>query len=318
MIFELVRIMLVVLGKLLTLISVEVYWPLCRLYARILGDKPSDGIYRFLCSLQFSMIHRFWPNFKKPSSFNEKIWARMLYVRDPMLTLISDKLKVREYVTKKVGDEVLIPLLWVGLSPKDIPYDNLPSRFVIKTNHGCGYNIIVKDKKHLNKKIVEQLITNWLSKNFCLTTYTGSAWGYKNIEPMIMIEEFLEENGKPPLDYKFFCFSGRVEYLQINFDRFGDASERILDRHFNVLDVYTGVRLYDGPIKRPENYDEMIRVAETLSAGFDFIRVDLYNVNGKIYFGELTCYPAGGLVAFVPRKWDFIFGEKWILENKYK
>lgn len=85
-----------------------------------------------------------------------------------------------------------------------------------------------------------------------------------------------------------------------------------------MLDTYNGVRLCDGPIKRPENYDEMIKVAEKLSAGFDFIRVDLYNVDGKIYFGELTCYPAGGLAAFVPRKWDFIFGEKWILENKYK
>lgn len=296
----------------------SLYTYFCRYYSRKLGDRPADFIYRSLCSLKFIKEHGYYPRFKKPRSFSEKIWHRMLFDRSPIWTKTSDKLKARELVKEKFGENFLPAILWQGERPEEMPLAELPDRFVIKTNHGAGYNIIVTDKKNLDPNRVLTRINDWLNQNFTYETFLGMAWAYKNIYPMVYVESFLGQAEKPPLDYKFFCFSGRVEYLQISFDRFGNASERILDRHFNVLDVYNGVRLYDGPIKRPENYDEMIRVAETLSAGFDFIRVDLYNVNGKIYFGELTCYPAGGLAAFVPRKWDFIFGEKWVLENKYK
>jgi len=296
----------------------NLYTYFCRYYSQKLGDRPADFTYRSLCSLKFIKEHVYYPRFKKPRSFSEKIWHRMLFDRSPIWTEISDKLKARELVKEKVGENFLPAILWQGERPEEIPFAELPDRFVIKTNHGAGYNVIVTNKKNLEHSRVLRRINDWLNLNFTYATFVGMAWAYKNIYPRVYVESFLGQAEKPPLDYKFFCFSGRVEYLQISFDRFGDASERILDRNFNVLDIYNGVRLYDGPIKRPENYEEMIRVAETLSAGFDFIRVDLYNVNGKIYFGELTCYPAGGLAAFVPRKWDFIFGEKWILENKYK
>jgi len=286
---------------------------LCRTSSRVTGqgNKPANQLTIFLAGLVFLIVHGYIPHLKKPRSFSEKIFHRMLFSRCKKWIVISDKLQLRKYIKQKVGDAFLIKLIWSGSSPEDIPFETLPQRYVIKMNHGCGYNIFIDGKSSLCLNDIKSKLNKWKLENYCQDKNQGLEWAYKNIKPMIMIEEFLEENGKPPLDYKFFCFSGRVEYLQISFDRFGDASERILDRHFNVLDVYNGVRLYDGPIKHPENYDEMIRVAETLSAGFDFIRVDLYNVNGKIYLGELTCYPAGGLAAFVPRKWDFIFGEKW-------
>ncbi|HRD01764.1 MAG TPA: ATP-grasp fold amidoligase family protein [Candidatus Saccharicenans sp.] len=282
------------------------------------GNKPANQLTSFLAGLVFLIVHGYVPRFRQPRSFSEKIFNRMLFSRNRKWIVISDKLQLRECIRQRIGNTFLMELIWSGSNPEDIPFEMLPQRYVIKMNHGCGYNILIDGKTSMSLNEIKLKLNRWKLENYCQDKNQGLEWAYKNIKPMIMIEEFLEENGRPPLDYKFFCFSGRVEYLQISFDRFGDASERILDRNFNVLDTYNGVRLCDGPIKRPENYDEMIKVAEKLSAGFDFIRVDLYNVDGKIYFGELTCYPAGGLAAFVPRKWDFIFGEKWILENKYK
>ena len=296
----------------------NLYTYFCRYYSQKLGDRPADFTYRSLCSLKFIKEHGYYPRFKKPRSFSEKIWHRMLFDRSPIWTEISDKLKARELVKEKVGENFLPKILWQGERPEEIPFAELPDRFVIKTNHGAGYNVIVTNKKNLEHSRVLRRINDWLNLNFTYATFVGMAWAYKNIKPMIMVEEFLEENGKPPLDYKFFCFSGRVEYLLIVYDRFASHQEKHFTRDFVPLDLWNGADQYPGPFIRPYNLEEMIKVAETLSAGFDFIRVDLYNVNGKIYFGELTCYPAGGLAAFVPRKWDFIFGEKWILENKYK
>jgi len=286
----------------------------CKYYSRKLDDRPADLTYRFLCSLKFFKDHGYYPRFKNPRSFSEKIWHRMLFDRNLVWTEISDKLKARRLVQDKIGDEYLIPLLWEGTRPEFIPLEKLPERFVVKANHGCGYNIFVKDKKQISyDKIVGQL-NRWLEKKYTYSSFLGMEWAYENIEPKIYVEMLIEENGRTPKDYKFFCFSGRAEYLQISFDRFGDASERILDRDFNPIEVWNGVKIYRGVIERPIDYEKMLDVAETLSAGFDFIRVDLYNVKGKIYFGEYTCYPAAGLAPFVPRKWDFIFGEKWIIK----
>lgn len=305
----------IIFNKLINKSLQKLYWPICRLYARWLGDRPADYIYKFLCSVAFFQIHHYWPNLNKPSSFSEKIFFRMLYDRRPLLTLISDKLLVRDFVADRIGHQYLVPLLWSGADPKDIPCDQLPSKFVIKTNHGCGFNIFIDNKNFFNLDELIPIIKGWLKTNFALKTYLGNAWAYKNISPKIIIEEYIEEEGKPPKDFKFFCFSGRVEYIQVSFDRFENPSERMLDRDFNILDIYNGVKLYDGKIEPPIGFSKMIEIAETLSSNFDFIRVDLYTIKGKIYFGELTCYPAGGLAPFVPREWDFIFGEKWHIEK---
>lgn len=235
--------------------------------------------------------------------------------RDPLMTLISDKLRVRDYVAQNIGGEYLIPLLWHGDNAEDIPFDELPNKFVIKANHGCGYNIIVQDKTQLDKAKTKKQLSRWLKENFGLDQFLGTAWAYKNIKPAIMIEEFIGLNGKVPLDYKFFCYSGRAEFVQVSLDRFGDASERLLDRNFSPLDVWNGLKLYTRDMAKPKNYDKMLGLADTLSKDFDFIRVDLYSVGNKIFFGELTCYPAGGIARFEPKEYDFIFGEKWLLKK---
>jgi len=253
----------------------------------------------------------YWPHFKYPRTFSEKIWRRMLYDRDPQLPVLADKLRVRDYVRARIGEEYIIPLLWVGTDPALIPYATLPDKFVIKTTHGSGFNIIVSDLRSLDKEWVRRRLQEWLRFNYCTDRWLGIEWFYKSIEPYIIVETLLEENGKCPVDYKLFCFSGRAEFIQSDFDRFEHHTRKICDRDFNPLDAALGCEQYLGKVVRPVNFEQMVRVAESLAAGLDFMRVDLYNVDGRIYFGELTGYPGAGTERFVPRKYDFLFGEKW-------
>lgn len=268
-----------------------------------------------LYSLHFFKMRGYWPDLKNPKSFEEKLAWRMLFDRNPLWTTFSDKLRVRDYVSEKVGVSYLIPMLWQGDSPEKIPFGELPPKFVIKTNHGCKYNIIVNDKAQLDQLKSKQQLRKWLSINYCKDTELGVSWGYNNVRPSIIVESFLSDNGNIPLDYKFFCFSGKVELIQINFDRFGDPYEKTFDRHFNALDLWQGTKQYPGAVFRPTNYEEMIRLAESLAGNLDFIRVDLYNVEGKIFVGEMTCYPGGGMVKWIPREYDFFLGEKWEIRS---
>ena len=288
-------------------------WPICRAYARRLGDRPADALYRFLCSLQFWKVYRFWPDLVQPRLFSEKLWSRMLHMRDPLLTLICDKLRVREYVASKVGGEYLIPLLWSGAEPEDIPFDDLPSQFVMKANHGSGYNIIVTDKTKLDPVSAKRTLKKWLRENFGLDKYLGAAWGYRNIKPHITIESFIGDRDKPPVDFKFYCFSGRVELLTLHVNRFEELRSMTLDRDFERLRFGPDFKEYEMSYPRPANFEAMVRLAEDLSMGFDFVRVDLYSVENAIYFGELTPYPVGvsQFYSFDIASLDPILGEKW-------
>jgi hypothetical protein len=225
--------------------------------------------------------------------------------------MLSDKLLVRDYVAAKVGNEYLIPFFWTGNKAEEIPFDELPSKFVIKTTHGCAYNIIVTDKAQIDSEKIKLQLTKWLRQNYCQDTYVGLEWGYKNIKPCIIIESFIEENGKPPTDYKFWCFSGRVEYVSLHFDRFEKHTTMSFDRNFEPSEFGFNLPLYSGECQRPRNYEAMLEVAESLAEGFDFIRVDLYNPRGRILFGEFTVYPGGGFARFLPARLDYVLGEKW-------
>lgn len=290
------------------------YWPICRAYAKyLLGNKPADTTFRLLCSLQFCTVHHYWPNFRHPTSFTEKLWSKMLHDRDPRLPILCDKLKVRDFVAQKVGQDILVPLLWYGERPENIPLNDLPSKFVIKTNHGAGYYIIVKDSKDLNFKTTKIKLNQWLRENYCEDRYIGIEWGYKNIHPTILIEPLLEENGDLPIDYKFYCFLGRVEFLIMHFERLKGQRTILLDRDFQSpkFAAQTPTPRWTGIVSRPPNFDSMVHVAESLAKDFDFIRVDLYNIHGKIFFGELTPYPGGVGVKILPDEEDFVYGGKW-------
>lgn len=236
----------------------------------------------------------------------------MLYDRNPLWIAISDKLLVRDYVSKRVGSAYLVPLLWSGVNPQEIPFDQLPQKFVIKANHGCGYNIIVQNKTKLDQKKTKMQLKQWLGVNYCRDIFLGVEWSYKNIKPVIIIESFIDDNGQLPADYKFLCYKEHVEFIQVDRARFTEEHTRtFFDRHFSPLPFTYGKKLYEGKVTIPNNYEEMLCVAETLAQGFNFIRVDLYSVNNKIYCGELTCNPGGGIIRFNPKKYDFLLGEKW-------
>jgi hypothetical protein len=241
----------------------------------------------------------------------------MLHVRDPLFTLICDKLRVREYVTKKVGGEYLIPLLWSGEEPGDIPFDDLPSQFVLKANHGSGYNIIVTDKAKLDLTSAKRKLKKWLGENFGLDKYLGAAWGYKNIKPYITIESFIGDQDKPPIDFKFYCFSGRVELLTLHVNRFEELRSMTLDRDFERLKFGPDFKQHEICYPRPANFEAMVQLAEALSEGFDFMRVDLYSIENVIYFGELTPYPVGvsQFYSFDIASLDPILGEKWKMKG---
>ena len=290
----------------------RLYWPVCRTYARrIMGDKPAGPLTRKLYKPPFWAIHGYWPDLSAPRRFSERLWHRMLTDRDPRLTLIVDKHRVRDYVADRVGGEYLIPLLWHGADPEEIPFQDLPSRFVLKTNHGWYSNIIVEDKAKLDIGKAKAQLAAWLAVNYCLDKFLGIEWAYKNVPPEIVIEAFIGEPGAWPVDYKFWCYSGSVDFVVMHFDRAREQKTRTFMREFVPSAYALPGDGYAGDIVRPENYDEMIRVAETLSKDFPFMRVDLYSVGGRVFFGEMTPYPNGVETNFVPERDDLILGDLW-------
>jgi hypothetical protein len=291
--------------------------PLCRAYARqIVKDKPADSVMCALSSIYFRKVHGYWPTFRHPRSFSEMVWAKMLFDRDPMLTLIQDKYRVREYVASEIGSRYLVPLLWHGTNPQEIPFDELPDRFVIKATHGCHYNIVVKDKSALNKHSACAQLREWLAENFCKDKFLGLSWGYKNIAPSIIIEQFLGDGVKLPVDYKFRCVGRRVRFMTVQYDHpNGLPSILTCNRNGDPIPCEVGKGLqYRGVYQRPPNYDEMLNVAEKLGGQFDFVRVDLYSVDARVYFGELTPYPSAGCIKFTPQQYDFEFGRDGLPE----
>jgi hypothetical protein len=235
----------------------------------------------------------------------------MLHERDARLSVLCDKLRVRDYVAARVGADYLVPLLWHGTDPALIPFGELPARFVIKTNHGCSYNIIIKDKAQADPLKIKLQLGKWLRINYGEDFCLGIEWAYRNISPAIIVEAFIGESDRPPIDYKFYCFAGRVEFLTQHFGRFVKHQTRSFDRDYGPHVFHYQFEQYAGPCERPKNFEVMVQLAETLAQEFEFMRVDLYNVGGRIFFGELTPYPGGVSTKFLPESLDYTLGEKW-------
>ncbi len=244
---------------------------------------------------------------KNPQTFSEKMQWLRVYDNTSLKTKLSDKYLVREWVKSKIGEKYLIPLLGVYNNFDEIDFKKLPNSFVIKCNHGCGYNIIVRNKKKLNLKETKLKINKWMKENYA---YLFGEYQYKKIEPKIIIEKYLENINSDVYDYKFFCFNGKPKYILHCFDR----ASGILKNSFYDLSwkkqnfVYTG-QLYKKAIAKPKNLSKMTEVAKILSQNFKHVRVDLYNINGKIYFGEMTFTSYGGYFHFDPPEWNLKLGK---------
>ena len=249
---------------------------------------------------RYRLIYKRELHLNPPVLFNEKMQWLKLYDRNPLYTKIADKYQVKNYITEKLGEGYIIPTLGLYEKFGDINFSSLPNQFVIKTNHDSGGVIICKDKKSFNKKKAEEIISRKMKKNYF---YGCREWCYKNIKPMSLIEPFLccenNFNQKGLIDYKFYCFSGVPLYVMASF---GEAQKQHInhkyDMDFRSIDrQFRSIQITDSSMfRKPENFEEMISVVRKLCAEFPHIRIDLYNVRGKIYVGEMTLYSNGGFV----------------------
>jgi TupA-like ATPgrasp len=266
------------------------------------------------CLIDFRVGHGGYPNLLRPRSFSEKIQYRKLFDRRPILVQFADKLHVRDYVRDKVGAEILSDLYHVTGDARDIPLDKLPRSFVVKPTHGCGWIEFVRDKNALDPDQLGQTCEGWLDQNFF---YVAGEWVYKNIEPFILFEELLDDgSGQIPFDYKFFVFDGRVEFLTVEIDRFGDHRRNVYDPQWNKLQFGFQRPNSDREVPRPAMLPQMLRYAEALCVGFDFLRVDLYCLKDRIVFGEITTTPGSGLEPFWPGGTDCWIGDLWKMDFK--
>ncbi|WP_053218197.1 ATP-grasp fold amidoligase family protein [Virgibacillus senegalensis] len=252
-----------------------------------------------------------WNNLQ---TYNEKMqWAK-LYENNPLKTTLADKYLVREWVKDTIGKEYLIPLLGVWDSFDEINFDNLPKKFVLKTNHGSGTNIIVKDKNHLDKSEAKKRLDKWLKMNFAYKN--GFQMQYKNIKPKIIAEEYIEGINGDLNDYKFLCFDGKVYYCWIDSGRYSDHRRNIYNLNWELQEWQQHYyKNTDNQVTKPENFELMIELSKKLCQGFSHVRVDLYNVNGKVYFGEMTFTNSSGFEAIRPHKYNLMLGDLWNLQT---
>ena len=249
---------------------------------------------------------------KNPQTFNEKLQWLKIYDRKPIYTTMVDKYEVKNYVADKIGDEYIIPTLGVWDSFDEIDFDSLPDQFVLKCTHDSGGLVICKDKSKLNKEKAKKKIELSLNRNYY---YHGREWAYKDVKPRVIAEKYMEDkNSKDLKDYKFFCFDGKVKAMFIATDRFTQGVETkfdFYDTNFEHLPFTNGHPNAECVIEKPKHFEKMKELAEILSKGIPQIRVDFYEIDDEVYFGELTFFHWSGMVPFVPEKWDYVFGE-WI------
>jgi len=281
---------------------------------KILIRKLFWGILRHIISdRQYAQV-RFWlefdrfPDLKNPTTFNEKIQFIKLYQRFKVRKTAANRIEARSYIAGKTDEKYLVPLIGIYDRLTESDWRKLPSRFVLKANHGCGMVEIVRDKKQKNFNRVSEEITKWQNTDYYKF---GREWVYKDLPRSILIEKLLlNTNGEPPKDYKFFCFHGTVELIQIDFERHSDQRRNIYDRNLNLLPCKILYDNYTGNVTKPKNLTEAIELSEMLSSEFNFLRVDLYLIQNDIYVGELTNYPGNGFAKIKPESFDKYLGEK--------
>ena len=250
---------------------------------------------------------------KNPKTYNEKLNWLKLHNRKSEYTTMVDKCAVKSYIASIIGWDYIIPTIGVWDTPEEIDWNVLPNKFVLKTTHGGGNSgvVICKDKRSFDK----QLATVKLKKSLRQDLYkTSKEWPYKNVKRQIIAEPYMEDAKTEELrDYKFFCFDGEVKALFVGSERQKRVEPYFdfFDSDFNLLPIRQGHPNSPIPPTKPICFEEMKVVASKLSKGIPHVRIDLYEVNGKIYFGEITFYHFGAMVPFVPEEWDYILGS-WI------
>ena len=268
---------------------------------------------KLFLTLQYRAVFGKSINWNSPVTYNEKLQWLKVYDRRPIYTTMVDKYAVKKSVAEIIGEEHIIPTLGVWDRPEDIEWDKLPNQFVLKCTHDSGGLVICRDKETLDRKAAIKKLNKSLQNDYYMA---GREWPYKNVPRRIIAERYMEDKNVGELpDYKFFCFNGRCESFKIDFDRQKTHHANYYNRACELMPFGEVVCPpdYKRNLNIPSNVNEMINYAELLASHINssFVRVDLYNINGQIYFGEITFYPASGFGKFEPKEWDKTIGE-WI------
>jgi len=250
------------------------------------------------------------PDLKHPKTFNEKIAWRKLYQHDPRFRVFSDKIAVKAEVARLIGKQYVIETLWSGDTPEAIPFEDLAAPYVVKVNHSTGGSLFIRSSQDVKREMIVTSMREQLRPSHARRL---REWGYLGIPRRVLIERMVETpDGTLPEDYKFFVYHGRAHFIQYDCDR-PRLKLNFYDRDWNLLPGKLRYPRTSDPVARPGNLDQMVEIAETIGAQFDFVRVDLYSPPQGILFGEVTFYPNAGLEAFTPEEWDMKFGEPWRL-----
>ena len=264
-------------------------------------------------SEQFEKIFGRKIDWDNPTSYNEKINVAKLYGAEPLKTKLTDKILVSDWVRKNVGEDEckIIPLIAIYDSVDEINFSQLPERYVMKMNNDSGSVFICDEKHQITKDVIAKYKYYFEKRNYA---YKDFEMQYRNIKPKIMIEEYM---GDAIRDYKFQCFDGKVVSCRVDFDRFGKHTRNFYDKNWELLPFNKGsFKNYPEPVEKPKNYEKMWKLAERLSSGFDQVRVDFYDIDDVIYFGEMTFTNGSGFEEFHPDKIDFMMGEMWELNMR--
>ncbi len=272
-----------------------------RMMARAVPDKMYLGI-------RYRMRHKKKLDFNNPKTFNEKLQWLKLHDRKDIYTKMVDKYEVKKYVADKIGDKYIIPTLGVYEKFDDINFGELPRQFVIKCTHDSGGLVIVDDKDKMDVENTRKKIEDCLKVNYY---YHSREWPYKNVKPRIIVEKYMKDKKSDELiDYKVMCFGGKAKMIFTCTERFGDGLKVTwFDLDVNKLPFERHYPASKKDIPKPKNLKKMIELSEKLSKGMAFVRMDWYEINGKLYFGEYTFYPGAGLEEFTPEEWDHKLGD---------
>ena len=290
--------------KIITYVLTKLFWGFAR---HFLSDK-------WYSKIRYRLELDKWPDLANPETFTEKIQWIKLNERNELRWLAANRLAVRDYVSDKIGEEHLVPLLGSFHELSQSTWHDLPKQFVLKANHGCEMVEVVRNKNETSFEQIRRKTKQWMQTDY----YKFSReWAYKDLPRIILAEKLLlDKDGNIPKDYKFFCFNGRVKIIQVDYDRFGDQKRTLFNRDFNLIEGELLYPPYDGPVEKPQQLEPAIKLAEILSTDFSFLRVDLYLIDQQIYFGELTNYPGNGFVPFRPKKLEYQFGSYIKLSNE--
>ena len=267
---------------------------------------------------KFKKVFGYKPDLKNPKTLNEKIQWLKLNERKDFHTIVVDKFEVRNWLSERFGSKYLIPLIYHTDNWKNINKDNIKQfPCIIKANHTSGDYKIIRNPYDIDWKELKNECRWWLNKNYY---QTSQEWQYKNVKPQIVVEHLLTtKDGKIPNDYKLHFFNGELEFIYVSVDREGKNKRNIYDADWNPL-LFTWVSKYKNhenvrgeEIAAPESFEEMKRIGTDIAKLFKYVRVDFYDVDGKLYFGEITLHHGGGFDVFCPKDYDLHYGKKLLL-----